>query len=82
MLAIENEAVRPILEQIAEGKARYLCRFHVQIAWPQMVIHGESHYFKTGKEGVRRSDGCPTAEYQAKKARRLWLGLDGKIDED
>ena len=47
-----------------------------------MVIHGDGHYYKTGKEGLRRKDGCPTAEYEASKGRRLWLGLDGEIDED
>ncbi len=82
MIAIETDAVRPLLEQIADGKARYLCQFHVQIGWPQMVVHGDGHYYTTGKEGIRRSDGCPTAEYEANKGRRLWLGLDGKIDED
>ena len=46
MIAIETDAVRPILEQIAEGKARYLCQFHVQVGWPQWVVHGESHYFQ------------------------------------
>ena len=71
MLAIESDAVRPLLEQIAGGKARYLCQFHVQIDWPQMVVHSDGHYYKTGKEGIRRSDRFPTAEYQASKGRRL-----------
>ena len=82
MLAVEIDAVRPILEQIAEGKARYLCRFHVQIGWPQMVIHGDGHFYMTGKEGIRRKDRVPCAEYQASKGRRLWLGLDGKTEDD
>ncbi len=82
MIAIELDAVRPLLEQIADGKARYVCRFHVQVEWPQMIIHGDGHYYKTSKEGIRRKDGLPTAEYQGSKGRRLWLGLDGKIEED
>jgi hypothetical protein len=47
-----------------------------------LVVHGDGHYYKTGKEGIRRGDGFPTAEYQATKERRLWLGPDGQIDED
>ena len=82
MIAIETDAVAPLLKVIAEGKARYLCQFHVQIEWPQMVVYGDGHLYKTGKEGIRRKDGCPTAEYGASKGRRLWLGLDGKIEED
>ena len=82
MIAIETDAVSSLLERISGGKTRYVCQFHVQIAWPQMVIHGDGHYYKTGKEGIRRKDGCPTAEYEASKGRRLWLGLDGEIDED
>ena len=82
MLAIETGAVRPLLEQIADGRARCHCRFHVEIGWPKMVVHGDGHYYKTGKEGIRRKDGLPSAEYQANKERRLWLGLDGQIEED
>lgn len=82
MLVIHVNAVRPLLGLIAEGKARYLCRFLVQIEWPQMVAHGDGHYLKTGKEGIRRNDGTPSAEYEADKGRRLWLGLDGEITDD
>ena len=82
MIAIELDSVRPLLEQIAEGKARYTCRFHVQVELPRMVAHGDGHYYKTSKEGTRRKDGVPTAEYQGSNDRRLWLGLDGQIEED
>jgi hypothetical protein len=82
MLAIETDAVRPLLDYIAEGKARYPCEFHLQVTWPKMVVHGDRQYYKTGKEGVRRSDGMPSAEYWADKGRRLWLSLDGKVAED
>ena len=57
MIAIETDAVRPLLDQIAKGMTQYACQFHVQIAWPQMVVHGDGHYYTTGKEGVRRRDG-------------------------
>ena len=82
MIAIQTDAVRPVLKQINAGNVRYLCQFHIQVEWPQMVVHGNGHYLKTGKEGIRRNDGTPSAEYEADKGRRLWLGLDGTIDED
>jgi hypothetical protein len=82
MVTIETDAVRPLLDQLAEGKTRYPCQFHLQIAWPQMLGHGDRRFSQTGKEGTRRSDGMPSAEYQADKGRRVWLGLDGKVTED
>ena len=82
MIVIKPDAVRPLLDQIASGTARYDGQFHVQIAWPQTVSYEGSRYFKTGKEGTRFKDGMPSAEYQAEKRRRLWLGLDGAMARD
>lgn len=82
MIEIESHGVRPFLDWIASGKTKYACEFHVQIAWPQTVTHEGSSFNKTGKEGVRRSDGMPAAEYWASRGRRLWLGLDGVVEKD
>ena len=82
MIPLEPDSVRVLLGQIADGKTKYDCQFHVQIGWPQVVAHEGSRFFKTGKEGVRLSDGMPSAEYQAEKQRRLWLGVDGTIRDD
>jgi hypothetical protein len=82
MIAIESNSVRHILDKIASGETRYDCQFHVQISWPRTVSHDGGNYRKTGKEGVRRSDGLPAAEYEADQGRRLWLGLDGRIERD
>ena len=82
MIPLEPDSVRRLLDQIADGKTRYDCRFHVQIAWPPMVAHEGCRYFRTGKEGVRLSDGMPSAEYQAENGCRLWLGCDGVVRED
>jgi hypothetical protein len=82
MIAIEPDAARRLLEQIANGENQYVCQFHVQINWPRSVIHDNQRYYTTGKDGLRRSDGMPSAEYEADKGRRLWLGLDGVVVED
>jgi hypothetical protein len=82
MIAIEPDAVRRLLDQIAIGTTRYDCQFHVQIAWPTTVAHGGTRFFKTGKEGLRRNRGLPSAEYRAEKGLRLWLGVDGAVRED
>jgi hypothetical protein len=82
MIAIELDAARRLLEQIAKDKTRYDCQFLVQVTWPTTVIHDDQRYCETGKEGVRRSDGMPSAEYEADNGRRLWLGLDGVVVED
>jgi hypothetical protein len=82
MIAIEPDSVRSFLDWIASGETKYACQFHVQITWPQTVTHEGSCFDKTGKEGVRFSDGMPSAEYWADQGRRLWLGLDGRIEGD
>ena len=82
MIPLEPNAARLILDRIADGTARVRCQFHAQVSWPPTVTHDDERYFKTGKEGLRRSDTLPCAEYQSRKARRLWLGLDGVVTED
>ena len=82
MIPLEADAVRRLLDQIADGKSRYDCRFHVQLTWPQMVAHEGKRFFRTGKEGVRLSDGMPSAEYEDEKQRRLWLGADGTVQDE
>jgi hypothetical protein len=82
MIPLEPDAARLLLSQIANCKTRYDRRFQVQIAWPPVVAHEGSRFFKTSKEGVRRSDGMPSAEYRAEKGLRLWLGIDGAVRDD
>lgn len=82
MLPLDPNAARLTLDSINNGTVRYSCRLHVQIGWPQRVSHESGMFRKTGKEGVRRSDGLPAAEYEADQGRRLWLGLDGRIESD
>ena len=82
MIPLEPDAIRRLLDQIANGTTRYDCQFYLQIAWPTMVAHEGNRFFKTGKEGVRRSDGLPSAQYQMPRGRRVWLGLDGVVRED
>jgi hypothetical protein len=82
MIVLEPDAVRRLLDQIASAKTRYDCRFYVQIAWLPTVAFESTRFVKTGKEGVRRSDGMPSAEYRASNGCRLWLGCDGLVRED
>jgi hypothetical protein len=81
MIAIEPDAARRLLDEIASGKTQYDCQFHVQVAWPSTVIQDDQRYCNTGKDGLRRNDGMPSAEYEAHKGRRLWLRLDGNVEE-
>ena len=82
MLPLDPNSARLTLDSINNGTARYSCRLHVQITWPPRVSHDGGLYCKTGKEAVRRSDGLPAAEYEADQGRRLWLGLDGRVESD
>jgi hypothetical protein len=82
MIAIEPDAVRRLIDQIASGETRYKCQIHVQFAWPPTVIHDNQRYCTTGKDGLRRSDEMPSAEYEADNGRRLWLGIDGVVMHD
>ena len=82
MIAIRADAVRHYLDWIASGRTKYVCQFHVEIHWPKSITRKGSCFYKTGKEGIRRIDGVPSAEYSADRGQRLWLGLDGKVERD
>ena len=82
MIPLAPDVARLVLDQIASGTTRYPCQFHVQVTWPPTVTHNDRLYSRSGKKGLRRSDGTPTAEYRADRGRRLWLGLDGTVAED
>ncbi len=62
-------------------------------AGPSVITHKGEGYYPTGKEGKRIKDGIKTREFSTRvdtsdknhrveKDARLWLGQDGKIEED
>lgn len=73
------------LNPVVPAEPKYPFKLKVEVEWPNTVKHeGETYYFYH-KEGVRISDQCPCANYQCMTKdydKRLWLGLDGKIEED
>ena len=52
------------------------------VNWPFQIRHEEQDYTYTGKDALRRNDDCPCAEYASAGDTCIWLGLDGKIQED
>lgn len=50
----------------------------IVVEWPPVIKHNFRIYWRTGKEGTRFRDGCPTAEYENEDHIRIWLGLDGE----
>ena len=65
---------------------RYPFKIKVEVEWPNTVEYDGETYFFYHKVGVRISDQCPVACYQCitedNLDKRLWLGLDGQIEED
>lgn len=59
-------------------------KIYLEVDWPFSVEYNNLIYICNKKEGTRVKDGCPVAEYYTLENgdRRLWLGLDGKIEED
>ncbi len=80
MILIDPSDVHRLADRVSVG--RYPCQVYLQVAWPGAVAHTGTSYHSTGKEGIRRADGMPVAEYEAAAGRRLWLGLDGKVEAD
>lgn len=64
------------------SKAVYPFEFKIVVKWPDTIIHNGIKFYKTLKEGIRISDGCPIHSYESLKDQEIWLNLDGEITEN
>lgn len=73
------------LNPVVPAAPKYPFKLKVDVEWPNTVEYKGNTYFFYNKEGLRLSDQCPSACYRHMTDefdQRLWLGLDGKIEED
>lgn len=64
-------------------KAKYPYTVRLLICWPLCVQYQGKTYSFTGKEGVEKQSGLPSAEYSRRtrsRERRIWLRIDGEIN--
>lgn len=72
--------VLKLIEHIDNERTKYPCFFGAHVKWPGCVEYKNKTYIPTDKTALRESDVMPMAEYEC--GNRIWLALDGSIEEE